>query len=97
MHVRSLKGRRRDDMKLLIAAALSFAAVSATIPVAEARQGCGAGYHRGPAGRCRPNANARIVIVPRLVVGRYYAKRGYWDGRRYYRQRIRHHNGWRYR
>jgi len=85
-------------MKLLIAAALSVGVAFTAIPAAEARQGCGAGYHRGPAGRCRPNANARsVVVVPRLVVGRYYPNRGYWDGRRYYRQRIRQNNGWRYR
>jgi hypothetical protein len=85
-------------MKLLIAAALSFGVAFTVIPAAEARQGCGSGYHRGPAGRCHPNANARpIVVVPQLVVGRYYINRGYWDGRRYYRQRVRYHNGWRYR
>jgi len=85
-------------MKILLAAVLTAGVAFSTVSVAEARQGCGAGFHRAPNGRCRPNAGPRrVVIAPGLVVGRFYAGRGYWDGRRYYRQRYRYRSGWRYR
>jgi hypothetical protein len=32
-----------------------------------------------------------------LVIGTYYPRRGYWDGRRYWAHRDRWHGGWRYR
>lgn len=38
-----------------------------------------------------------IRIAPGLIIGRFYNGRGYWDGRRYYQNRYRHHGGWRYR
>lgn len=81
-------------MKKLIIAALAAGVAFAAMPAAAA-DGCGRGYHRTPRGVCRPNMGPRRGPV--LVVGRYYQNRGYWDGRRYYRQRYRYHNGWRYR
>jgi hypothetical protein len=30
--------------------------------------GCGPGFHRGPAGRCRPNGPGPVVVVPGAVV-----------------------------
>ncbi|MDO6416587.1 hypothetical protein Q4F19_19545 [Sphingomonas sp. BIUV-7] len=84
-------------MKRLIAIALAVSAGVTAIAgasSAQAAQGCGAGFHRGPAGRCRPNGGP--VVRDRLIVGRHY-DRGYWDGRRYWRERYRHQNGWRYR
>lgn len=85
-------------MRKLIAALLTAGAAISVIPVAQARDGCGAGYHRGPYGHCRPNRGDRVVAVgPRLVVGNYYRGQGYWDGHRYWRERYRWHNGWRYR
>ena len=90
-------------MKNLLAAALlagaaTLGATVATSP-ASAAEGCGRGYHRGPAGHCRPNIGNRGYGVPgRLVIGTYYGGRGYWDGRRYWQHRYRHREGgWRYR
>ncbi|WP_404366226.1 GCG_CRPN prefix-to-repeats domain-containing protein [Sphingomonas sp. MMS24-J45] len=89
-------------MKNLLAAALlagaaTLGATVASTP-AEARDGCGRGAHRGPAGYCRPNIGNRVYVAPgRLVVGRFYERRGYWDGRRYWQHRYRYRNGWRYR
>lgn len=77
---------------ILIAAGMSFAAASS----ASAAGGCGPGLHRGPAGGCRPNRGA-YVRPGRPVIGHYYGGRGYWDGRRYYQQRYRRGDGWRYR
>lgn len=86
-------------MKALLAVALAAGAAVITVTPADARQGCGPGYHRGPAGHCRPNRGGPAVIVApgRLVVGNFYRGRGYWDGRHYWQHRYRHHNGWRYR
>ncbi len=69
-----------------------------TATIAEARDGCGGGFHRGPYGHCRPNdGRGPVVVVPRIVVGGFYPGRGYWDGHRYWANRYRHHDGWRYR
>jgi hypothetical protein len=90
-------------MNKLILLALAAGTAVATIPVANAREGCGPGFHRGPAGHCRPNGGydrgPAVVGGPgvRLVIGNYYHGRGYWDGRRYYQNRYRHGGGWRYR
>lgn len=81
--------------KILLAAIAAGAALTAIAP-AQARQGCGEGAHRGPAGYCRPN-HRRVVAAPVLRIGVFYPGRGYWDGRRYYAQRYRWHGGWRYR
>lgn len=70
--------------KLLLIALVATAGLGAT--AAEARDGCGAGFHAGPRGRCIANR-----------VGGYYRNHGYWDGRRYYRHRERFNGGWRYR
>jgi hypothetical protein len=80
---------------ILLAVLAAGAALTVSVP-ADARQGCGVGAHRGPGGYCRPN-RGRVVVAPRVVVGRYYQGRGYWDGRRYWGQRYRWHGGWRYR
>ena len=94
----------------LLAGAATLGATVAATP-AEAADGCGRGAHRGPAGYCRPNihrgyvAPGRVIIdnrgyrgPRRLIVGRYYGNRGYWDGRRYWQHRYRHRSGgWRYR
>lgn len=80
-------------MKKLIAIALATGAMIVGASAADAAQGCGAGFHRGPRGRCVSNRPA----PPRYVVGRYYPGRGYWYRDRFWRQRYRYHNGWRYR
>jgi hypothetical protein len=83
--------------KLLALAFAAGAAVVATAP-ADARQGCGPGFHRGPYGHCRPNRDRVVVAAPgTLIVGNFYRGKGYWDGQRYWQRRYRWHNGWRYR
>lgn len=87
-------------MTITLAVGTAVAAFAA-LP-AEARQGCGPGWHRGAYGRCLPNRpppRAVVVREPgvRLVIGNFYQGRGYWDGRRYWKERYRYNNGWRYR
>ncbi len=81
-------------MKLLNLA-LAAAVVVGVPSVTMARDGCGSGYHRGPAGRCRRNGDRVVVVRP--AIGVWYPRQGWWDGRRYWQHRYRHHNGWRYR
>lgn len=81
--------------KILLAAIAAGAALTGVAP-AEARQGCGAGAHRGPGGYCRPNYD-RAVIAPGVRIGVFYPGRGYWDGRRYWGHRDHWRGGWRYR
>lgn len=83
-------------MMKLVAVALLAGAATLGATAADAREGCGRGYYRGPAGHCRPD-RGRGYIAPGLVIGRFYDGRGYWDGRRYYRNRYRYGGGWRYR
>ena len=88
-------------MNRLMTAALAAGVAIAGLAVpsiAQAREGCGPGWHRGPAGGCRPNARpGPVVHGPVLVIGRYYPGRGYWYNNRYWRERYRHHGYWRYR
>ena len=86
-------------MKALLAIALAAGATLVAATPADARQGCGPGFHRGYYGHCRPNrGRAMVRVAPgALIVGNYYTGRGYWDGNRYWRHRHRWHNGWRYR
>jgi hypothetical protein len=49
------------------AAILSVGAVVGTGTTAEARDGCGPGFHRNWRGWCRPNLGPRVVYAP--VVG----------------------------
>jgi hypothetical protein len=88
----------KDVMKALLAIALAAGATLVASSPADARQGCGPGFHRGPYGHCRPNRDRVVRVAPgALVVGNFYSGRGYWDGRRYYPHRYRYRNGWRYR
>jgi hypothetical protein len=57
-------------MKYLFAAAL-VASTVAGFGSANAAGGCGAGFHRGPEGGCRPNRGvvvAPVVVAPAPVV-----------------------------
>jgi hypothetical protein len=79
---------------------LGIAAVAAMLGMAttaNAAQGCGRGWHRGPYGHCRPNRGPVVVVPGRVVVGVYYPGRGWWDGHRYWAHRYAWHHGWRYR
>jgi hypothetical protein len=87
--------------KLILAALAAGSMIVLAAPAAEAAQGCGPGFHRGYYGHCRPNGpvgrpGVGIAVGP-LVIGNFYAGRGYWDGHRYWRHRERWHGGWRYR
>jgi hypothetical protein len=79
-------------MKTLTAIGLASVVALAAVSPAQARQGCGPGYHRGPYGHCRPNAGQQV-----FVVGQYYPGRGYWYQGRWWHNRYRRHNMWRYR
>ena len=83
---------------LLLAVAAAAATLVAT-PQAQARDGCGRGFHENFRGRCVPNRGRFYRAEPgiRLVIGNFYPGRGYWDGRRYWPHRYRWHEGWRYR
>jgi len=56
-------------MKYLFAAAVVAATVAGFGATADAAQGCGPGFHRGPYGHCRPNRGA-VVVAPGAVVVR---------------------------
>jgi len=72
-------------MKTLIALATAAIVATAAAAPADARQGCGPGFHRAPNGMCRPNRGMRM----RYVEGRYYRGHGYWwrNAWRHHRQR----------
>jgi hypothetical protein len=57
-------------MKHLIAAALLATTVVGFAPVADAAQGCGPGFHRGPYGACVSNRRAVVVRRAPVVVVR---------------------------
>jgi hypothetical protein len=80
--------------KSLLFALTAAAATLVAAPQAQARDRCGAGYHRNAHGRCVMNHRARRPVV---VIGHYYNGRGWWDGRRYWRHRYMHRGHWRYR
>ncbi len=82
-------------MKRLLAIALAATVTIGGVSAASARDGCGRGYHRGPAGHCRPNMGPGYAHRP--VIGVYYPGRGYYYRDRYWQHRYRHHHGWRYR
>jgi hypothetical protein len=74
--------------------ALSLALVSGvlfTAPAAEARDGCGPGFHRGFYGWCRPNW--RPYAYRPYLYGPGYRRFGYhrWGG---YRWHYRYHYAW---
>jgi hypothetical protein len=55
---------REENMKYLIAAALLATSVAGFAATADAAQGCGPGYHRGPYGGCVPNRGVVVVRPP---------------------------------
>jgi hypothetical protein len=78
-------------MKALAAIGLASLIALAASP-AQARQGCGPGFHRAPNGMCRPNRGTQVYVV-----GRHYPGRGYWYQNRWWRHRYSSRHGWRYR
>jgi hypothetical protein len=74
-------------MKALLA--VGAAAIIATVAAApaQAREGCGRGYHRTAYGNCRPDRGT----YARWVEGQYYQGRGYYWHNRWYQHRQRRH------
>lgn len=66
-------------MKTILAIALAAGVAIAGTSAVEARDGCGGGFHRGPAGRCRPNGGGRgpVLVAPGIIVGGFYPGRGF--------------------
>lgn len=88
-------------MRKIIALTLAVSVALGAASVADARDGCGRGFFRGPYGHCRPfraPAYGPGIIAPGLIIGNFYGGRGYWDGHRYWQHRDRDdRGGWRYR
>ena len=82
-------------MKKLFLTAIALGSLVAAAAPADARQGCGRGWHRGAYGHCRPNRGYHVA--PPVRIGVYYPHRGWWDGHHYRRHRYRWHGHWRYR
>jgi hypothetical protein len=80
-------------MKALAAIAFASVIAFAASAPAEARQGCGQGFHRAPNGMCVPNRGPREQVY---VVGHFYPGHGYWYNNRWYQHRVRARYGWRY-
>jgi hypothetical protein len=86
-------------MKKMFVLAISAIAAASSLAVvpAEARQGCGVDYHRGPQGFCRPNRPVVVVRPAGPRIGVFYMGGGYWDGRHYRSHRYWERGGWHYR
>jgi hypothetical protein len=83
---------KENVMKTLIAIGLaSVIAATAAVP-AQAREGCGPGFHRAFNGMCRPNRGT----MARRIEGQYYRGQGYWWHNRWYQRRHRRHGVWIY-
>jgi len=84
---------------LMIAVAAGVALVSTA--QADAADGCGRGFHRGPHGNCHPNGGPGFggpgpVIAVGPQIGLFYPGHGYWDGHRYWGHRGGRDGHWRY-
>jgi hypothetical protein len=84
-------------MKILAAVGVASAIALAASAPANARQGCGPGFHRAYNGVCRPNRDTRMRMRQvRWTEGRYYSGRGYWWHNRWYQHRHRRNGVWIY-
>lgn len=82
-------------MKTLIALAAAAVVATAAASPADARQGCGPGFHRAPNGMCRPNRDMQNM-QNRWTEGRYYPGRGYWWHNQWRHHRQRRNGVWIY-
>ena len=82
-------------MRTLIALAAAAVVATAGTSPADARQGCGPGFHRAYNGVCRPNRDTRMRRM-QYVEGRYYAGRGYWWHNSWHHRRQRRNGVWIY-
>jgi hypothetical protein len=85
-------------MKVLLLSAAAIGAAMVVSAPAQARDGCGHGYYRGPHGHCHAEGYRTGPAPAGYVDGRYYHGHGYLYHNRWYRERYRWHDGgWRYR
>src|SRR6478609_3499213 len=85
--------KRRLPAAVLAAA---LAAPLATAGTAEARDGCGLGFHRGVYGLCRPNLGPWRAYRPYAYRPAFYGyRRVGWYGPRWHRWGGYRHVGWR--
>jgi hypothetical protein len=84
-------------MKAIAALAVASGLAMLAAAPADARQGCGPGFHRSPNGMCRPNPDMRDNMrQQQWVQGRYYAGRGYWWHNQWRQHRQRRNGVWIY-
>lgn len=92
-----------STLKRLLPAAVLAAGLAAPLAMsapAEARDGCGPGFHRGVYGWCRPNLRPRAVFVPYAYRPAFYGpRRFHGGGPRWRRWGVVHrpvgwHRGW---
>jgi hypothetical protein len=79
-------------MKTLFALGAAAIVATAAASPAQAREGCGRGFHRAMNGMCRPNRGTEM----RWIEGRYYSGYGYRWHNRWYQRRHRRHGVWIY-
>jgi hypothetical protein len=79
-------------MKTLIALGLATAIAGIAAVPAQAREGCGPGFHRAMNGMCRANRGT----MARRIEGQYYRGQGYWWQNRWYQHRRRRNGVWIY-
>ncbi|MFL6783186.1 MAG: GCG_CRPN prefix-to-repeats domain-containing protein [Sphingomicrobium sp.] len=80
-------------MKALVSIGLASVIALAAASPAQARQGCGRGFHRAYDGMCVHDRHHRGHV---FVVGQFYPGRGYWYQNRWWRHRSGRHHHWRY-
>jgi hypothetical protein len=83
---------KESVMKILIGLGLATAIAGIAAVPAQAREGCGPGFHQARNGMCRPNRGTRA----RWIEGHYYAGQGYWWHNRWYQHRHRRNGVWIY-
>jgi hypothetical protein len=79
-------------MRVLIALGAATIIATAVASPAQAREGCGPGFHRAWNGMCRANRGT----YARYVEGQYYSGRGYYWHNRWYQHRHRRNGIWIY-
>lgn len=80
-------------LKLIGAALLALGTVTATAGTAEARDGCGLGFHRNFYGFCRPNAFYRPYVVRPIYYGYGWRRYG-WHRPWGWHRNVGWHGGW---
>lgn len=78
-------------------ALLALGTVAVTASAAEARDGCGPGFHRNFYGFCRPNGFFRPIVVRPIYFGGYGWHRPHWHRvgwGGWHRHWGWHHAGW---